>query len=64
MPVAIPFIAAAAGAAASAVIGGGVLGAVAAARPCPVHRDVEQRGRPGRQARQIPGHLRRELPPP
>jgi hypothetical protein len=31
MPVAIPFIAAAAGAAASAVIGGGVLGAVAAA---------------------------------
>ena len=31
MPVAIPFIAAAAGAAASAVIGGGILGAVAAA---------------------------------
>lgn len=28
------------------------------------HRDVDQRRRPRRQAWQIPGHLRRELPPP
>ncbi len=34
------------------------------AGPCPVHRDVDERRRPRRQARQIPGYLGSKLPPP